>query len=285
MGELDGKVAIITGAGRLRGIGRAAAEALAKLGADVVVTGTGRSPDTFPDDEKAIGWNDIHTVAERVREIGRRALPLVVDVTNREDVKRMVDETLKEFGRIDILINNAAYARAEDRTPILDLNEDTFQRVMDIKVTGTFLCTKAAIKPMIDQGEGGKIVNISSTAGKRGSANTLAYNGANFAIVGMTQSMAKELGSHNINVNAVCPGAVDTHRMDILGRGDTWSNMADSTPIGRNGTDEEVGDFCAYLCTEAASWIHGQSINQNGGTVMEHYGWGLIFVDQYWLGC
>ncbi|MBM39697.1 MAG: short-chain dehydrogenase [Chloroflexi bacterium] len=270
MGELDGKVAIITGAGRLRGIGRAAAEALAKLGADVVVTGTGRSPDTFPDDEKAIGWNDIHTVAERVREIGRRALPLVVDVTNREDVKRMVDETLKEFGRIDILINNAAYARAEDRTPILDLNEDTFQRVMDIKVTGTFLCTKAAIKPMIDQGEGGKIVNISSTAGKRGSANTLAYNGANFAIVGMTQSMAKELGSHNINVNAVCPGAVDTHRMDILGRGNTWSNMADSTPIGRNGTDEEVGDFCAYLCTEAASWIHGQSINQNGGTVMEH---------------
>jgi 3-oxoacyl-[acyl-carrier protein] reductase len=270
MGELDGKVAIITGAGRLRGIGRAAAEALAKLGADVVVTGTGRSPDTFPDDEKAIGWNDIHTVAERVREIGRRALPLVVDVTNREDVKRMVDETLKEFGRIDILINNAAYARAEDRTPILDLDEDTFQRVMDIKVTGTFLCTKAAIKPMIDQGEGGKIVNISSTAGKRGSANTLAYNGANFAIVGMTQSMAKELGSHNINVNAVCPGAVDTHRMDILGRGDTWSNMADSTPIGRNGTDEEVGDFCAYLCTEAASWIHGQSINQNGGTVMEH---------------
>jgi 3-oxoacyl-[acyl-carrier protein] reductase/meso-butanediol dehydrogenase/(S,S)-butanediol dehydrogenase/diacetyl reductase len=270
MGELDGKVAIITGAGRLRGIGRAAAEALAKLGADVVVTGTGRNPDTFPDDEKAIGWNDIETVAERVRDLGRRALPLVVDVTNRDDVKRMVDETIKEFGRVDILINNAAYARAEDRTPILDLNEDTFQRVMDIKVTGTFLCTKAAIKPMIDQGEGGKIVNISSTAGKRGSANTLAYNGANFAIVGMTQSMAKELGPHNINVNAVCPGAVDTHRMDILGRGDTWSNMADTTPIGRNGTDEEVGDFCAYLCTEAASWIHGQSINQNGGTVMEH---------------
>ena len=191
-------------------------------------------------------------------------------ILNRDDVKRMVDETIKEFGRVDILINNAAYARAEDRTPILDLNEDTFQRVMDIKVTGTFLCTKAAIKPMIDQGEGGKIVNISSTAGKRGSANTLAYNGANFAIVGMTQSMAKELGPHNINVNAVCPGAVDTHRMDILGRGDTWSNMADTTPIGRNGTDEEVGDFCAYLCTEAASWIHGQSINQNGGTVMEH---------------
>ena len=141
---------------------------------------------------------------------------------------------------------------------------------MDIKVTGTFLCTKAAIEQMIKQGDGGKIVNISSTAGKRGAANTLAYNGANFAIVGMTQSMARELGQHGINVNCVCPGAVDTHRMDDLGRGDTWSNMASSTPIGRNGTDDETGAFCVYLCTEAASWIHGQSININGGTIMEH---------------
>ena len=121
---------------------------------------------------------------------------------------------------------------------------------------------------MIAQGDGGKIVNISSTAGKRGSANTLAYNGANFAIVGMTQSMAQELGPHKINVNAVCPGAVETARMDVVR--DNWEDMAKNTPIGRNGSDEEVGNFCAYLCTEAASWIHGQSINLNGGQVMEH---------------
>ena len=268
--ELKGKVAIVTGAGRLRGIGRAAAVALAKLGADVVITGTGRSPESFPEDEKNIGWKDIHSVADQIRDEGQKALPLISNVTSQKDVQKMVDDTMNEFGRIDILINNAAYARAEDRVPILDLGEDTFQKVMDIKVTGTFLCTKAVIKHMIAGGNGGKIVNISSTAGKKGSANTLAYNGANFAIVGMTQSMARELGPYNINVNAVCPGAVDTHRMDVLGRGETWSNMADTTPIGRNGTDEEVGDFCAYLCTEAASWIHGQSINQNGGTVMEH---------------
>ena len=270
MGELDGKVAIVTGAGRLRGIGRAAAVALARLGADVVITGTGRDPASFPDDEKAINWKDVESVAEQVRAEGQRALTLTVDVTSREDVQNMIDRTVEEFGRIDILINNAAFARGADRVPILDLDEDIFQKVMDIKVTGTFLCTKAAISHMISQGEDGKIVNISSTAGKRGSANTLAYNGANFAIVGMTQSMAHELGPHNINVNAVCPGAVDTHRMDVLGRGDVWDNMAGRTPIGRNGTDDEVGDFCAYLCTEAASWIHGQSINQNGGTVMEH---------------
>ena len=193
------------------------------------------------------------------------------DISKHDEIEKFVETVCDELkGCPDILINNAAYARAEDRVPILDLGEDTFQKVMDIKVTGTFLCTKAVVKHMIDGGNGGKIVNISSTAGKKGSANTLAYNGANFAIVGMTQSMARELGPHNINVNAVCPGAVDTHRMDVLGRGDTWNTMADTTPIGRNGTDEEVGDFCAYLCTEAASWIHGQSINQNGGTVMEH---------------
>ncbi len=270
MGELDGKVAIVTGAGRLRGIGRAAAVALARLGADVVVTGTGRDPSSFPDDEKAIGWRDVESVADQVREFGQRALTCNVDVSNAADVQNMVEQTINEFGRIDILINNAAYARGVDRVPILDLDQDVFQKVMDIKVTGTYLCTKACISHMINQGDGGKIVNISSSAGKRGSANTLAYNGANFAIVGMTQSMARELGTHNINVNCVCPGAVDTHRMDDLGRGDTWNTMASNTPIGRNGTDEEVGDFCAYLCTEAASWIHGQSINQNGGSVMEH---------------
>lgn len=268
MGELDGKVAIVTGAGRLRGIGRAAAVSLAKLGADVVVTGTGRKPENYPDDEKAIGWKDIDSVAELIRAEGRRALPIIVDVMNRQHVKNMIDTTIKELGRIDILINNAAYARAEDRVPIIDLDEDVFQKVVDIKITGTFLCTKGAIEHMIKQGAGGKIVNISSSAGKRGAANFLAYNAANFGIIGMTQSMAKELGQHKINVNCVCPGAVDTSRMDVVR--DDWDAMAANTPIGRNGTDEEVGDFCAYLCTEAASWIHGQSINQNGGTVMEH---------------
>ena len=270
MAELEGKVAIVTGAGRLRGIGRASAVSLARMGADVVVTGTGRSPDTFPPDEKAVGWKDVESVAEQVRAEGRRAVTMTVDVTNRDQVQSMVDRAVRELGRVDILVNNAAFARGADRVPILELDPDVFQRVLDIKVTGTYLCTKAAIKQIIEQGEGGKIVNISSTAGKRGSANTLAYNAGNFALVGMTQSMSKELGPYGINVNCVCPGAVDTHRMDDLGRGDRWQEMAANTPIGRNGTDEEIGDFVAYLCSKAASWIHGQSINLNGGTVVEH---------------
>ena len=270
MGELDGKVGIVTGAGRLRGIGRATAVALARLGADVVVTGTGRSPETFPADEKAAGWRDIESTAEQVRTLGRRALPLIVDVADGQQVQMMVDRALQELGRVDILVNNAAFARGPDRVPIVELDPDIFQKVVDVKVTGTFLCTKAVARVLIEQGQGGKIVNVSSGAGKRGSASSLAYNAACFAQVGMTQSMARELGPHGITVNCVCPGQVDTSRTDDLGRGEHWRQRAASNPIGRAGTDDEVGELIAYLCTEAASWIHGQSINVNGGSFMEH---------------
>ena len=270
MPELEGKVAIITGAGRLRGIGRATAVHLARLGADLLVTGTTRDPATFPPDEREVGWRDIESTAEQVRAEGRRAVTLVSDVTDRDQVQEMVDFALREYGRIDILVNNAAFPRGVDRVHMVDLDADIFQRVIDIKVTGTYLCTKAVSKVLIDQGEGGKIVNLSSSAGKTGRENMLAYNAANFAIVGMTQSMARELGPHKINVNAVCPGPVDTHRMDDVGRGEAWQRMATSMPIGRNGTDVEVGGLIAHLCTEATSWIHGQAININGGSVMEH---------------
>lgn len=269
MPELDGKVAIVTGAGRLRGIGRGAAVAFARLGADVVVTGTGRDPARYPDDEKAVGWRDIDSTAAQVSAEGRRALPLVVDVADADSVRQMVERTIDEFGRIDILVNNAAYARGPDRVPIADVPQDIFQRVLDVKITGTYLCSKAVIPHMMAQG-GGKIVNISSGSGKTGSANNLAYTAACFAQVGMTQSLAQELGRHNINVNCVCPGAVDTSRVDDVGRGDAWQAIADNLPIRRTGTDDEVGAFVAYLCTTAASWIHGQSINMDGGGTMEH---------------
>ena len=100
--------------------------------------------------------------------------------------------------------------------------------------------------------------------------NTLAYNAACFAVIGMTQTMAKEVGPHNINVNCVCPGTTATSRTDFYGRGEAWEQRAAGTALGRNGTDEEVGGFIAYLCTEAASWITGQAININGGALMEH---------------
>ena len=269
MGELEGKVAIVTGAGRRRSIGNSTAHVLAELGADLVLTGTGRDPSTFPPDEREIGWRDIESTADEVRALGRRALTLVGDVTDEADVDTMVQRALEQFGRIDILVNNAAYRYGPDRVRLIELDPDIFQKVIDVKVRGTYMCSKAVAKVLIEQGQGGKIVTVASAAGKRASAATLAYNAANFAQVGMTQSMALDLGPHGINVNAVCPGLVDTSRLDPLGRGDEWQERASQAPIGRAGTPQEVAGLIAYLCTEAASWIHGQSINIGGGTVMD----------------
>ena len=270
MAELTGKVAIVTGAGRRRSIGYSTALALARLGADVVVTGTGRDPATFPEDEKAVGWRDVESTADDVRRLGSRALPLVVDVTQWEQVQAMMRRTLEELGRVDILINNAAMPIGRDRVPTVDLEPDIFQRVLDVKVRGMYLCCKAVARVLIEQGDGGKIVSVASMAGKRGAANALAYCTANFAQVGMTQSLAMELASHQINVNCVCPGPVDTARMDMFGRSERWQQMGAQVPIGRTGTPEEVGGFIAFLCTSAASWIHGQSINIDGGSIIEH---------------
>ena len=125
--ELEGKVAIVTGAGRLRGIGRAAAVSLARLGANVVVTGTGRDPSNYPQDEKEIGWKDIYSTAEQIKLEGAKALPLVSNVVSLQSVSEMINQTLSEFGRIDILVNNAAAARGEDRVPIVDLPEDVLE--------------------------------------------------------------------------------------------------------------------------------------------------------------
>ena len=271
--ELNGKVAIVTGAGRQVGIGRHAALELARLGADVVVTGTNRSPDTFPKSELEVNWKGTESVVNEVRGLGRKSLALTLDVTDHEQVENVVSSTLKEFGRIDILVNNGAFPVGKDRLPMLQVEEDVFQKVVDVKVTGLFLMSQAVVREMIRIGDGGKIVNVSSQAGKRGVTNSLAYNAASFAIVGMTQSMASELGPKGINVNAVCPGSVLTTRsgeLDDPERIFRANESAKTTPIGRNGTPEEVGAFIAYLCTNAASWITGQSININGGTVMEH---------------
>src|SRR3954467_14123824 len=188
MGILDGKVAIVTGAGRLRGIGRTTALALADLGADIVVTGPGRGPAKFPPDEKAVSWRDIESTADQVRERGRHCLPLIADVANSTDVKRTVTTTLQEFGRVDFLINNSAFARGPDRVPLLELSEELWRKVLEIKLTGSFLMCQAVVPALLKQGQGGAIINISSIAGKRGMPNTVAYCTSNFGIQGFTQA-------------------------------------------------------------------------------------------------
>ena len=142
-----------------------------------------------------------------------------------------------------------------------------FKKVIFVKVYGSYLCSKAAAKIMIDQGQGGRIINLSSSAGKEGNARMAAYNAANFGLEGFSQSLAKELASHQITVNCVCPGQTETSRLDPLGRGALWNSKAEIIPMGRVGTDEEVADLIAFLSSDKARFITGQAININGGSI------------------
>jgi 3-oxoacyl-[acyl-carrier protein] reductase len=267
MGALDGRVALVTGAGRLRGIGRATAVTLAEMGADVVVTGTGRDPVTFPEDEKQAGWRDIESTAEQIHTHGRRALTWVGDVSRAEVVRSLVDLIMQTFGRVDVLVNNAAYPRGNDRVAVPDLDEAVWRKVLDIKLTGTFLLCQRIV-PIMTHQQWGRIINLSSVFGKRGAPHTAAYCTANFGIQGFTQALAMEVARHGITVNAVCPGAVDTARMDVLGRGVVWQQQLESIPMGRAASDEEVAGLIGFLCSPAAAYMTGQSINIDGGIVM-----------------
>ena len=211
-----------------------------------MVTGTGRDPSSFPDDEREIGWRDISSTAEQVRAVGLRCLEVICDVTNSAQVQEAVDRTLAEFGRIDVLVNNAAAARGADRFPVVDVDTEAFRRVVDVKVMGSLLFSKAVGQVLIRQGEGGSVVNVSSIAGRRGSANSAAYNAANFAIHGFTQAFALEMASHQVRVNAICPGPVNTSRMDELRRVEGgWEAAAARVPLGRVATDDDIAKVIA----------------------------------------
>ena len=264
---LDGKVAVVTGAGRMRSIGRPIAVELARAGCDVVLTGSGRTPERYPDDEKQAGWRDIESVAGEVRALGRRALPVISDVSDPEAVDRLVAEVLGAFGRVDIVVNNAAAARGTDRVPVIDLDIDLWRTVIEVNLNGTFYMSRAFGRVLAEQGDGGSIVNISSDAGKVMAARMAAYSASKAGIHALTSAMAAELGGVGVRVNAICPGIIDTNRFDDVPRGEQWDNLVRRIPLGRAGDGDDIAWLTVYLCSDQASWITGQFYSINGGTL------------------
>jgi NAD(P)-dependent dehydrogenase (short-subunit alcohol dehydrogenase family) len=267
---LAGKVAVVTGAGRMRSIGRQIAVAYADAGCDVVLTGTGRPPERYPEHEQAVGWRDIESVADEIRERGRRVLPVVSDVADLDAVQALADQVMAEFGRVDFLVNNAAAARGDDRVPVVDLDPALWRKVIDIGLTGAFYTSQVFGRLLIAQSEGGAIVNISSIGGKMLAANTAAYAASKAGLHALTSAMAKEVGQYGIRVNAICPGVVDTYRIDDMGRGERWQALVESIPLRRSGDGDDIAAITLFLCSDQGSWISGQAWNVDGGMFTSH---------------
>ncbi len=279
MRGLEGKRALVTGAGRQRGIGRAIALRLAEEGADVAVTGYPRDPATFPDHEREAGWRGAASVAAEIEALGRRAVAVEGDVSDPDDVASLVATVTGELGGIDVLVNNAALPSDAGVATILDMDEALWFRTVDVNLNGLYLVTRDVGRTMREQQTGGAIVNISSLAGRMGIPAYGAYTATKWAMVGLTQQLALELAGDRIRVNCVCPGSTDTDMMDGTFRRsaanagrefDTWKQRtAASVPWGRQGLPEEQAAAVAFLASDDASYITGQTVNVDGGLRMD----------------
>ena len=252
---LKGQVALITGGGV--GIGRAIAQAFGSQQAKVAICGR--------------RLEELERTARELTTAGAEVLPLQCDVTHRGDVERTVNAVAQNFGRLDILVNNAG---ASGRTPIQDPDDSKWENIIQVNLTGSYLCSKLAVPHMLKH-HYGRIVNVSSVLGRFGVAGYLAYCTAKHGIVGFTKALALEVASQGITVNAICPTWVDTamarqgieETAVILGVSpEEFREMAISAvPIKRMAEAEEVASAVVYLCSKAASAITGQSINICGG--------------------
>ena len=274
MYDLDNKVAIITGAGGKSGIGRSVATRLAKEGSKIIVTDIVENP--YPEE----GWNGLSSVVEEIVANGGEAVQILSDVTDFSSINNLIKEAIKKFGRGDILVNNAGATADKDRVPIFDLDENEWDKVIDVNLKGVFLFTKAFSKQLILQNQGGKIINISSIAGKKGSATFGAYNASKAGVIRLTESIALDLAKYNINVNSVCPSWVDTERVDVYvehlyqdnishkeKRDLHLSNIESSVPLGRYASSDDVAKAVAFLSSEESSFITGASLNVSGGII------------------
>ena len=246
--QLAGKVAIVTGASR--GIGRAVALGLASRGAAVVinyVAGTAAAAETLAAVESACG----------------RGLLFQADVADARSCEKMVSATLDNFGRIDILVNNAGITRDNI---LARMKQDEWQSVLDTNLTGAFNCSKAVLRPLLRQKTGGRIINISSVVALSGSTGQANYAAAKAGLIGLTKSLARELASRQITVNAVAPGIIATDMTAVL-PATLQESMLSRVPLGRAGTAEEVAETVVFLAT-AGTYITGQVITVDGGLLM-----------------
>jgi 7-alpha-hydroxysteroid dehydrogenase len=243
--RLDGKVAVVTGAGR--GIGEGSALALAEMGADVVCAA--RTPE------------QIEETAEQVRGFGGRALAVPCDVSDTAQIENVVEKALKEFGRIDIVVNNAG---GTPPRPALDTSEEMFDAALHFNVTTAFLLSRLAIPHMLD-GDGGSIVNISSAAGRMPQANFVAYGTAKAALTFMTRQLAAEFAPR-VRVNAIAVGAVKTSALMPFLSEELEAKMAALTPMARLGEVADIALMALYLASPASSWVTGKVMEVDGGT-------------------
>ncbi|HEY2995657.1 MAG TPA: SDR family NAD(P)-dependent oxidoreductase [Methylomirabilota bacterium] len=256
--ELQGQVAIVTGAGR--GIGRATALELARLGADIVIA--------------ELDQNGADGTAKLVKDLGRRAAVIPTDVTKRAELKAMAERTQSQFGRIDILVNNAGIYRA---AATLDVTEEHWDAIMTINAKAVFFASQAVLPAMI-AAKRGSIVSLASMAGKIGSKTNLPYNASKAAVVSMTKSLALAHAADGIRVNCVCPGFVETDMWTMVARDqskllgmtpDEFTRAREkSVPLGRMEKPQDVANVIAFLCTERAGYMTGQALSVDGGLVM-----------------
>jgi meso-butanediol dehydrogenase / (S,S)-butanediol dehydrogenase / diacetyl reductase len=257
--DLDGKVAIVTGAAR--GIGEAVASRLAREGAAVIVSD--------------VDGPGAARVAQSIEQGGGRARSLMADVTNADDVAQLVGGAVEAFGRLDILVNNAGIAAVG---LLLETDEQTWDTIMRVNAKGTLLCSQAAARQMIEQGEGGRIINNASGAGKIAPGRDVplgAYAASKHAVVALTKQFGLELAQYGILVNCVCPGIVDTPMWDLIDReitrvqgvpvGSVKDRAVASIPVGRIEQPVDVANLIVFLASDDADYITAQALNVCGG--------------------
>jgi 2-deoxy-D-gluconate 3-dehydrogenase len=243
--KLDGKVAIVTGAAR--GLGQAIAAGLAEAGAGVAV----------------IDREDLTVSAEQIDKLGQECLPINADLSKRESFQGIVAKTMDHFGHVDILVNNAGIIR---RAPLADFTEQDWDDVIAVNQTAVFLLSQAVVRVIMEQGKGGKIINIASMLSFQGGILVPSYTASKSAVMGLTRLMANELAAHDINVNAIAPGYMATENTAPL-RADPDRNKAilERIPAGRWGEPEDLKGIAVFLASPASSYLNGYTIAVDGG--------------------